>query len=672
MPTASTSNIQANSALKSTIREQKLAALSLERRRSSLGKAENRIVNGEALVSICLADDVVRAQGARQRRAATTMTCSASVVIRQALLPRTAIYRTSYCAAKTSARRRKSSALLFRSDPTFGSARRLGTHSNGGGGRIKIWEFRVADELQMASTPPPTSDSADCGVEKRSKKQRLSRTRATLYIPSVASDNADGRGWTTIDTTLGCTIDYRVSSGKMVDAGACDALNKPQPQSSSLIDNLTHQLERHVLRHFLPAGYPSSVAPGYRNYVLYCFSANVCGSAAMVLSTQTLLLAVGVGSSEAAPLAAGLNWVMKDGIGQLGGILFASRLGSAATGSSIDSDPKRWRVASAISMDGATWLEILSPLFPGYFLPIASVANIGKNIGFLTASASRAAIHNALTLRTNLGDVTAKAGSQSIAASLVGTALGIGLSPLMQGEVANVAVGFAVLSVFHQYCTYKACRSVPLRSLNRHRMSLVLEEFVKSYVATRGVAGLHANHTVELLDDEEVTNVVPIQSQLSVLTPAEVAKIEQFLPFISKDETKQWLRIGCRLEELFSSHEELDTVRRDCIGERETYLLNHESNDTALIRLTYLDNASGLDVIRGMLHVHILRSILQREIVMTTNAATPRDSIKTSHGLMAESFDAFMEALEKGGWDTGAATIQVEAGSAVRLRIDRE
>jgi len=113
----------------------------------------------------------------------------------------------------------------------------------------------------------------------------------------------------------------------------------------------------------------------------------------MVLSTQALLLAVGVGSACAAPFAAALNWVMKDGIGQLGGVIFASR----HMGSSIDSDPKRWRMVAALSQDVATLLEILCPLFPGYLLCIASMVGIGKNISFLTASASRAAIHQSLS-----------------------------------------------------------------------------------------------------------------------------------------------------------------------------------------------------------------------------------------------------------------------------------
>jgi hypothetical protein len=45
-------------------------------------------------------------------------------------------------------------------------------------------------------------------------------------------------------------------------------------------------------------------------------SFRVCGAA--VLSMQALLYAVGLGAGSI-PVAAALNWVMKDGLGQLGG-----------------------------------------------------------------------------------------------------------------------------------------------------------------------------------------------------------------------------------------------------------------------------------------------------------------------------------------------------------------
>jgi hypothetical protein len=90
--------------------------------------------------------------------------------------------------------------------------------------------------------------------------------------------------------------------------------------------------------------------------------------AAMVLSTQTLLLAVGVGSTSSAPMAGALNWVlMKDGLGQLGSVLFVSRITSNENGNyTIDKDPKRWRMVSALSMDGVTLLKF----YHHYFLDI--------------------------------------------------------------------------------------------------------------------------------------------------------------------------------------------------------------------------------------------------------------------------------------------------------------
>lgn len=118
---------------------------------------------------------------------------------------------------------------------------------------------------------------------------------------------------------------------------------------------------------------------------------------------HALLLAVGVGSGAAAPLAAAANWVLKDGLGQLGGVAFA-----AFVNTRFDADPKRWRWLSAAALDAATLVELCTPLAPGAFLPLAALANVGKNVAWLSASATRAGVHQALALHGNLADVTAK------------------------------------------------------------------------------------------------------------------------------------------------------------------------------------------------------------------------------------------------------------------------
>ena len=65
-------------------------------------------------------------------------------------------------------------------------------------------------------------------------------------------------------------------------------------------------------------------------------------------------------------------------------------------------DPKRWRMVSAISLDCANLVEVITPLFPSLFLPLASLANVGKNISWLASSASRAGIHGSFALSGNL------------------------------------------------------------------------------------------------------------------------------------------------------------------------------------------------------------------------------------------------------------------------------
>jgi hypothetical protein len=86
--------------------------------------------------------------------------------------------------------------------------------------------------------------------------------------------------------------------------------------------------------------------------------------------------------------AAAFTWVLKDGLGQIGGILYASRFGK-----NFDADIKKFRFLSIFTLNAALWIEITTLAFPKYFLLIASIANCGKNICFMLSSASRASIN---------------------------------------------------------------------------------------------------------------------------------------------------------------------------------------------------------------------------------------------------------------------------------------
>lgn len=160
----------------------------------------------------------------------------------------------------------------------------------------------------------------------------------------------------------------------------------------------------------------------------------------------------------------------------------ASRQPSAASfvNNRYDADPKRWRFASAAALEISVLVEILTPLFPAYFLPMASLANVAKNISWLSTSATRASFHNSFALKENLADITAKAGSQAIASSIIGTGLGIAISQFTGPSTINVLAAFGVLSTVNLFSIYHLLNGVWLRTLNCQRLHLLTSRYLES------------------------------------------------------------------------------------------------------------------------------------------------------------------------------------------------
>jgi len=307
-------------------------------------------------------------------------------------------------------------------------------------------------------------------------------------------------------------------------------------------------------------------------------------------------------------------------------------------------------MVSGISLDIATMLEILSPLFPaGSFLLIASLANVGKNISFLSASASRASLHQSLALRNNLADVTAKAGSQAIAASIVGTSLGCCISPLI-GDFTNLVPCFFVLSVVHQVSNYLSLKAVPIKSLNIRRLHHILN--------------------VVVMDK---------RSDFHVLSPAEVAQLESFLPFTVQP-TRNWLKIGCSLNHFCPDASTFDCLR-NAVGREEKYMINIDISSSNTkeksaaaqrsfreIRIIFMEEAQGEDLLRGFFHCYcIFDGIRQTNI----------DDIGCAHHLVQQSkpkqdlVNRLIAQMQLKGWktDTDNVFVELDEHDSYRLKI---
>lgn len=74
---------------------------------------------------------------------------------------------------------------------------------------------------------------------------------------------------------------------------------------------------------FLPKGYPNSVSADYTEYQVWDTCQAFCSSISGTLAMQAVMQGIGVGSETATPVAAAIAWLMKDGTGMVGSILFA-------------------------------------------------------------------------------------------------------------------------------------------------------------------------------------------------------------------------------------------------------------------------------------------------------------------------------------------------------------
>ena len=177
----------------------------------------------------------------------------------------------------------------------------------------------------------------------------------------------------------------------------------------------------HVLQSmFLPEGYPDSVTPDYLSFQVWDSVQALSSYLRGMLCTQALLIGVGVGVEGASATSAAVTWVLRDGAGMLGSVLFAW-LYAANFGLNI----RKWRLFADIINDIGLTLELFAPIFPEYFLLIASLGSVCKAMCGVSAGATRSALSLHFARTENVGDITAKEGIQETTITLIGLVTGM-------------------------------------------------------------------------------------------------------------------------------------------------------------------------------------------------------------------------------------------------------
>ncbi|XP_041094676.1 RUS1 family protein C16orf58 homolog [Polyodon spathula] len=244
---------------------------------------------------------------------------------------------------------------------------------------------------------------------------------------------------------------------------------------------------------FLPQGYPESVSEDYLRYqmwdTLQAFSSSLTGT----LSTQATLRGVGVGSTEASVAAATVTWILRDGTGMLGRILFAW-----VKGSKLDCDAKKWRLFADVLNDVAIFMEIVAPAFPACFTLIVCSAGVFKSLVGVAGGATRAALTVHQARRDNMADVSAKDGSQETLVNLAGLLVSLLLIPLVTDSTVLTFALYFLFTCLHLYANYQAVRSVVMETLNQARLSILTDQYLRD---GRVLSLAAANHREPVLPD---------------------------------------------------------------------------------------------------------------------------------------------------------------------------
>ncbi|ETE66462.1 hypothetical protein L345_07770, partial [Ophiophagus hannah] len=207
---------------------------------------------------------------------------------------------------------------------------------------------------------------------------------------------------------------------------------------------------------FLPQGYPESVSMDYLAYqfwdTIQAFASSITGT----LATQAVLKGVGVGDETSTVAAATVTWILKGG----------PRLNFSR--SKLDCDAKQWRVTFSIP-PFRLFADVLNDV--AIFMEICIVGVAG--------GATRAALTMHQARRDNMADVSAKDGSQETLVNLAGLLFSLFLIPIVVDNLLLTYALYALFTILHLYANYQAVRAVCMETVNRARLHLVLQHYLK-------------------------------------------------------------------------------------------------------------------------------------------------------------------------------------------------
>ena len=191
-----------------------------------------------------------------------------------------------------------------------------------------------------------------------------------------------------------------------------------------------------------------------KKYVIWMATNSCLISCQNVLSTNSMLTSIFVNPSS----LANLNYILKDVLGQFGGLLYSWKNGKNA-----DKIPLEYITKGGLIQQFGFHLENASILIKdeNLILPFLGISSITKNVSFISIGAVNSKNLNKLSQKNkNIGELYSKIASINTISSSVGMLLGLGIIFFVPSYTLRSYVILPCLSIGSIYTLRKATKQI--------------------------------------------------------------------------------------------------------------------------------------------------------------------------------------------------------------------
>lgn len=378
---------------------------------------------------------------------------------------------------------------------------------------------------------------------------------------------------------------------------------------------------------FLPQGYPESVSEDYLSYQIWdsiqAFASSITGT----LAAQSVLRGIGVGNEQASLLGATLTWLLKDGTGMLGRIMFAW-----LQGTNLDCNAKRCRLMADIMNDFAIFLEIVAPIIPGLFTIIVCFAGLCKSIVGVAGASTRAALSQHQARKNNMADIAVKDSSQETLVNVTALLFSLAITSFITGNQPLIFTLFAAFTFLHITTNYLAVTSVIMEVLNQARLCILVQEFLK---------------TSDVLSVQDTNHQEPV---------------------IFKTSRKMSIHLGSSIKNACYDEEDFSTLRK--VYASSKFLTSADLNKGS-INIVLCTGSTVEDELEACFQAEVInaavdgiisqecleKNILLQKLAKAANKCDAENVMQISFEYTREIFPTFKKKLKAKGWTTDRALL---------------